>query len=266
MCIRDRRSKIPKGAEKSVKKQIEAEYNELKAQMEQQQQIELASLEGTAAEEPGAAAEEEGTDTDPGPKKSKAQKRREKREAEEAARDAEIAQESEKASTESRAALERQALTAKLSELGLAVKDIAANGHCLYSSIAHQLEARGQVCLLEKEFKNEEMPLPLFKAVRRAAAQHLRQHKSAFEPFLESMEGDDPYEAHCESVEGSADWGGHMELAALSAVFGVPIRVYEATAPDCDVCGDGAEGQPLLLSFHRHMYALGEHYNSVVKL
>ena len=32
------------------------------------------------------------------------------------------------------------------------------------------------------------------------------------------------------------------------------------------VVGDGQKGQPLILTYHRHMYGLGEHYNSVIKM
>jgi len=86
-------------------------------------------------------------------------------------------------------------------------------------------------------------------------------------------------------------WGGHLELQALAGALKVPITVYEATADNfvakvhhgmpflgCSphyrthsdflltrLKEDDCEGEPLELSYHRHMFSLGEHYNSVVR-
>jgi OTU domain-containing protein 6 len=49
----------------------------------------------------------------------------------------------------------------------------------------------------------------------------------------------------------------------LSQIFQVPITVYMADAPPVKI-GEGFAGPALLLSYHRHMYALGEHYNALV--
>jgi len=240
--------------------------------MESDDDGEYASLYDTPEVEPAAAAPaEQQTEHSQGNegKKSKAQKRREKKEAEEEARDREIAEQSAVASVESRAAVERAALTSKLAELQRRVKEISPNGHCLYASVAHQLEVRGMVPTLDEALGESPLPDQMFRAVRLAAAQHLRAHKASFAPFLAedpSTDAADPYEAHCESVENSAEWGGHMELAALSAVLKIPICVYEAGKPDCVITDPAASGEALELSFHRHMYSLGEHYNSVVPM
>ena len=88
-----------------------------------------ASLYDTPEVEPAAAAPaEQQTEQSLGSegKKSKAQKRREKKEAEEEARDREIAEQSAVASVESRAAVERAALTSKLAELQRRVKVTSA--------------------------------------------------------------------------------------------------------------------------------------------
>jgi OTU domain-containing protein 6 len=87
------------------------------------------------------------------------------------------------------------------------------------------------------------------------------------------------------AATGAVVWGGHPELRALSATLGVPIVVYQAGAPPLEFtpageerrnpAADGRRGGEddwrlppgdvkLRLSFHRHYYALGEHYNSVV--
>lgn len=64
-----------------------------------------------------------------------------------------------------------------------------------------------------------------------------------------------------------AVWGGQLEIRALAASLRRVVTVFDAEAPTLTM-GDGdeeADGRPpLLLSYHRHYFALGEHYNSVV--
>ena len=45
----------------------------------------------------------------------------------------------------------------------------------------------------------------------------------------------------------------------------MPIVVYEAAADDFVAKEEGCDGEAVELSYHRHMYSLGEHYNSVRK-
>jgi OTU domain-containing protein 6 len=101
-------------------------------------------------------------------------------------------------------------------------------------------------------------------------AAYLRANASRFAPFV-PMEDDDGeaggLEAYCKRVEGTAMWGGHLELQALAGALQLPVVVYEAAADNFVAKEDGCEpdGEPIELSYHRHMYSLGEHYNSVVK-
>ena len=80
--------------------------------------------------------------------------------------------------------------------------------------------------------------------------------------------------SYCRNVAETADWGGHPELLALTKVLRCPIRVHSADAPPlvmgweeyssgAPAASTSASPPPLLeLTFHRHFYALGEHYNS----
>jgi OTU domain-containing protein 6 len=75
-----------------------------------------------------------------------------------------------------------------------------------------------------------------------------------------------------------AEWGGHIEIQAISASLRKAIFVYSADAPTIkmgeqflDINGDDTTGygtslSPLRLTYHKHYYALGEHYNSAVAL
>ena len=76
---------------------------------------------------------------------------------------------------------------------------------------------------------------------------------------------EDGFEDYCEKVAKSTTWGGQLEIRALANEFGTPIEIIQADGPVINVGGQeyGSES-PLILSYHRHFYRLGEHYNSVV--
>ena len=81
---------------------------------------------------------------------------------------------------------------------------------------------------------------------------------------------------HCAAVERTALWGGHLELQALAQALRRHIVVMSADLPDVHLgeeYGGGGEGTggevkggapPIRLSYHKHAFGLGEHYNSVV--
>lgn len=68
----------------------------------------------------------------------------------------------------------------------------------------------------------------------------------------------------------SAEWGGQLEIKALSECLQRPIFVYEANAPVVkmgeEFYNPHSPEQPIRLTYHKHYYALGEHYNSVTQL
>jgi OTU domain-containing protein 6 len=96
-------------------------------------------------------------------------------------------------------------------------------------------------------------------------------NEAEFAPFCEYDDGKaSTFAEYVERVRNSADWGGHLELRALSLALHKQIVVYSAQSiepllvqPDD---GMGAESDdPIRLSYHLKYYALGEHYNQVVK-
>ena len=99
--------------------------------------------------------------------------------------------------------------------------------------------------------------------------------------------GGDAFRKYCRDMAETAQWGGHPEILALTKVLRLPIRVHSAEGPalvmgweefggekpgngNSGVCGGDIAAQapsssPILeLTFHRHFYALGEHYNSTL--
>ncbi len=96
-------------------------------------------------------------------------------------------------------------------------------------------------------------------------------HPEDFAPFLDLVVNPGEVDAlpafhrYCDRVSKSADWGGHPELTALAQILNVPIRVHSADAEPLVVGTQKGSPPPLDITFHRHYYALGEHYNSTEK-
>lgn len=105
-------------------------------------------------------------------------------------------------------------------------------------------------------------------SLRGLAADYLRSHPEEFCPFLGLELGDAEFETYCDNVASltKAEWGGQLEIKALSAVLQRPILVYSANAPVLRMDDSGGQGDstPLSVTYHKHYYTLGEHYNSVM--
>lgn len=74
------------------------------------------------------------------------------------------------------------------------------------------------------------------------------------------------FRAYCKSVAEEAVWGGEHELVSLAAILGRSLVVHQSGSapthfdPPSGLVKDKA---PLQLSYHRHQYSLGNHYNSL---
>lgn len=183
----------------------------------------------------------------------KAEKKKEKKR--EAARKRREASEQEDVSaiTESRER-ESEKLASLIASKSLSIHSIASDGDCLYNSVKHQLSQQGiQVSV---------------KELRHKAADHMRTHRNSFRPFIPTEEGemisDQQFERYCHTLETSKEWGGNLELEALSQALQCPVHVFQADAPIIEFGPQFQHRNTILLSYHRHEYRLGEHYNSLV--
>ncbi|KAK9822661.1 hypothetical protein WJX81_005494 [Elliptochloris bilobata] len=202
-----------------------------------------------------------GDETKPTGKQTRAQKRRGARAAEEAEREARIAEEQASQGPSDRATEARE-LQALLDPLRLVVRDIPADGHCLYRAVEDQLLQCGAASEATGSYP----------ALRARVAAHMREHAADYAPFVlpEDAEGNgvdatsDEYEQHCRDIEETAAWGGQVELGALAALLQRRITVYSVGMPAVDMGPDdtGPKGA-LRLCYLRHAFGLGEHYNSV---
>jgi len=155
--------------------------------------------------------------------------------------------------------IETQTLVKKLKIIGLVIFDIPSDGNCLYSAIVHQL----------KEVCGQTFTVP---DIRNKTSDFLKSNKDDFIPYLShpdtgEMLTDQQFNEYCDQVANSVQWGGEIELRALSHIFEIPIKVIQAEGSDITI---GIEytncNKTLILVFHRHMYGLGEHYNSVCSI
>lgn len=154
---------------------------------------------------------------------------------------------------------------------GLREKEVAANGHCLYSAVADQMRqlnlalepGHGQDVEVEDNGSRSEKDVRRddYKTIRRAAAAYMSSHPDDFTPFLE-----EPFDEYVHKVRDTGEWGGQLELLALAKVYGVDINVLQGDGRVEKIEGSeggDAKGREAWLAYYRHGFGLGEHYNSL---
>jgi len=186
---------------------------------------------------------------------TKAQKRREKKASKEKERQEEIEKQEEINKSGPRA-LEAQSIQQKLVEKRLKSKEIPSDGDCMFSGVVDQL---AQLSIQSSVGK-----------LRSDTAEELRAHPDHYHPFLYNpstgdMMTNEEYEKYCDRIKNTPAWGGQIELKALSKLLARPIQVIQGTGPEI-VLGEEYKEEPIILTYHRHLHGLGEHYNSVTKL
>ncbi|KAK7077119.1 OTU domain-containing protein 6B [Halocaridina rubra] len=185
-------------------------------------------------------------------KVSKAEKRRQKKA--EANREREARIKEEKANNRYCA---RNVEAAKLKKLlqsrKLKMFEINPDGDCMYAAIAHQMGDDTTV-----------------QNLRTQASEFIRSHSDDFAPFMtDSKTGEmmtpEQFEEYCHLMETTPAWGGQPELRALSLAMKKKIEVLQAEGSPIVFGEECNEGKPIILTYYRHYYGLGEHYNSVAE-
>ncbi|EME82890.1 uncharacterized protein MYCFIDRAFT_36677 [Pseudocercospora fijiensis CIRAD86] len=152
---------------------------------------------------------------------------------------------------------ERQRMLEAMKEHKLSEKEIRADGHCLYSAFADQLEQLG----LPLGTSSHEKPSLPYKAVRAKAADYIEQHQDDFVPFLE-----EPLPDYIHKVRNTGEWGGQLELLALAKTYGTNINVLQDFGRLEKIEGStGKDVKTAWLGYYKHGFGLGEHYNSLRK-
>ncbi|XAR61529.1 Ubiquitinyl hydrolase 1 [Bertholletia excelsa] len=271
-------AKGSKAEQKAKKKQVEEDISRLSAKLKEKHAEELASLGYSSGD--GNGCEKGNTDSlvraiagvsvsnQPNHSKpSKSVKRREKRAQQEAAREQRIQEEQDNIVSDRM--IENEKLERKLNPLGLKINEIKPDGHCLYRAVEDQLA-----------FLSGGSSPYTYQELREMVAAYMRKHTSDFIPFFlsENMTDEDSdhsltetFENYCREVGSTAAWGGQLEVGALTHCLKKRITIFSGSFPDVEMGkeyesenGVGSSNPSIMLSYHRHAFGLGEHYNSVV--
>lgn len=263
--IQTLKKSICKG-DKKKKKEVAEEIGHLEENLEKRQADELNAWRlahvtlNDQQTEPAQVSKEVDEDNScleqPTHRISKAQKRREKKAIAEKERNQRII-EQEALNIFGKRNVEMEAIKEILSKRNLMIYEIPSDGHCLYNAVAHQLKINGEI------------PLSL-DDLRTKTADHLRENMNDFLPFLSNPDSEDlltpeEYEKYCNDVAQTSAWGGAVELQVLSHILKCPIEVIQATGTPYTIGDEYNNIKKVTLTYHRHMYELGAHYNSVTK-
>lgn len=251
--------------DKKKKKEQQDEINRLETELENRHAEELNKLNSLNISEKSCEAElnENKTEIDDGEseevkqtKVSKAQRRREKKAQEDKEREAQIKAE-EALNKNSPRILEDKKIAEILSKRGLVSFAVPADGDCLYNAVKHQL-ARIGIC----EYQTTDLRL--------MAADYIEDNKDSIifymtNPDTGDILSEDEFRKYCHQVRNTKSWGGEIEVKALSSSLKCPIEIIQASGTS-PVHGEGEDpSRKLVLTYHRHMYRLGEHYNSTME-
>ncbi|KAI8972073.1 hypothetical protein BDB01DRAFT_811276 [Pilobolus umbonatus] len=257
------RKSVPK-SDKKKKREVNQRIADLEYELRKKHQDEINELSGTPEEEldDGISLDRlnQLTVTEPTssvtapvtapvtPKKkvNKARMRIEKRNAElERIRN-------EPSECEDMGQLELVAIQKMILPLNLRIKQITADGHCLYNAFADQLRLRYDDSITYKE-------------LRSLAASYMRQHPDDFIPFLYLEDGN--FDQYCHNIEHTACWGGQLEILALAKSKQVPVDIVQMDGPIVKICDDEYPDKDIIkLAYHKHLFSLGAHYNSLVDI
>lgn len=269
-------AKGSKAEQKAKKKQVEEEITKLSAELKEKHAKELASLgydhkngndKSNLDNLVKAIAGVSVTNQPDQVKTSKSSRRRGKRAQQEAAREQRIQE--EQSSIVSDRMIEDEKLEKKLEPLGLTVTEIKPDGHCLYRAVEDQLAILAGVSSAYN-----------YQELREMVAAYMRKNASDFLPFflLENAVEDgsndslaEKFESYCKEVESTAAWGGQLELQALTHCLRKHIMIFSGSFPDVEMGKEyksnaetASSSSSIRLSYHKHAFGLGEHYNSVV--
>lgn len=242
---------MKKTATKDKKKKIFEDIAKLEADMAKKHQDELDKFKSLNLSEPQTEIEA----VEKAPQRvSKAQKRREKKEIEEREKRFDIAKQDE-INKHGPRHKEVQAFKEILKSRGMCLHPIPSDGDCLYNAI------RDQLLILNKTTTYN------IKEFRRLTAEYIEKNKETLimymtNPDTNEILTDDEFTSYCNAVRDTPAWGGQIEITALANVLEAPIEVLQATGPPTITGNDTFQGPNLIITYHRHMYSLGEHYNS----
>jgi OTU domain-containing protein 3 len=128
----------------------------------------------------------------------------------------------------------------QLAALQLFVRDVGADGNCLFRALSDQLEGSQAHHV----------------RIRDEVVTYMAANPDDFAPFA-AIEATD-FSSYCSRMRRDGVWGGHLELVAASRCFSVLVIVHQLEAPRLEVHPLLPPRRTIQLSYHN-----GEHYASV---
>jgi OTU domain-containing protein 6 len=243
---------LKRSSGKKDKKKLQDEITQMENDMIARQTEEIAKLSINDENVPKPVEEEESASTEPQAQRiSKAQKRRDKKEQDAKRREEELLQ-AEEDNKNSARNLETKAINGILKARNLKLHSIKSDGDCLYNAIKHQLELSGINQSVE--------------SLRKTSADYIRRNRDEMICYMTSAKGDDimsldEFEEYCNQVEKTKAWGSQIEIQALSNSLKAKIEVLQSSGSPT-ISGSDFKLPHLIVTYHRHFFGLGEHYNS----
>lgn len=253
---KDLRSQIialKRNSAKKDKKKLQDEITQMENDLIKRHVEEMAKL---TINEPQVPAEPETHEQSQTQRISKAQKRRDKKEQDAKRREEELAQ-AEEDNKNSARNLETKSINTILTGRKLKLHTIKSDGDCMFNALKHQLDLAGI---------NESV-----ESLRKTAADYIRANKDELICYMTSSKTDDmmseeEFLEYCRQVECTKAWGSQLEISALSNSLKVKIEVLQASGSPT-ISGSELKNRPhLIVTYHRHFFGLGEHYNSTKPL
>lgn len=251
---KDLRTKIialKRSSGKKDKKKLQDEIEKMENDLITKHAEEMSHLTISNPVEADEKAVVDETSVEPVQRISKAQKRREKKEQDAKRREEELVQADEDNKNSVRN-LETRAINSTLKSRKLKLHSIKSDGDCLYGAISHQLE----LFQINRSIES----------LRKIAADYIRAHRDDLICYMTSSKSDDimsqeEFDKYCQEVEKTKAWGSQIEIQALSNSLKIKIEVLQSSGSPT-ISGDEYKSPHLIVTYHRHFFGLGEHYNS----
>jgi OTU-like cysteine protease len=136
--------------------------------------------------------------------------------------------------------LDLRAFAVHLGRKGLCVRDVEADGSCMFRAVSDQLYG--------DETHHYEL--------RKRCVKYMVDHSADFAPFVDDSKSFSDYTAH---MLHDGIWGGNVELQALSMVLRANIYIHTVDGANFEIRNHLFDNAPCLhLSYHH-----GQHYASV---
>lgn len=235
---------------KNERKRINKEAEEMRRKLFEKQQSENIDPVLAAINQSNPVQQQTPEPETPPPKKKKTNTRNQREKKQKRMYEMQAAA-MQAASQKTQGQIETENLEKQIESLGLTIKPVLGDGHCLFRAVAAALESNGL-----SEYSESES----YKILRRRAADEMRSNPDSYIALTE-CDSPEAFKLHCDKIESTAEWGDSAELSALSRALNMPIIVHSLLG-EPQKYGEGEAG--IHLVFHAKFTSSGGHYNAAV--